>query len=196
MEFFIAGIIMFGGNYAPRGWAMCNGQLLAIAQNAALFSLIGTTYGGDGRTTMQLPDLRGRAPIGFGNGAGLPGYTLGMHAGTPTHAMNSNELANHTHVASLADLTVGGVINVSNESTGNVNSPDNAYLTTTAGGHKVYNTTRTGTATLASDSLTISGSGGTVTVDPTGNGQAFSIMQPSLAMNYIIALQGIFPSRS
>jgi microcystin-dependent protein len=82
---FIGEIIMFGGNYAPRGWAFCDGQLLAISQFSALFSILGTTYGGDGRTTFALPDLRGRAPIHEGNGAGLTPRTLGSRGGVETH---------------------------------------------------------------------------------------------------------------
>jgi microcystin-dependent protein len=195
MDFFIAGIILFGGTFAPRDWAMCNGQIISIAQNTALFSLLGTTYGGDGRTTFGLPDLRGRTPIGFGTGPGLPTFGQGMHAGTITHTMNSNEMASHSHTATISDLAVTGAINVTN-TVADANSPSGAYLATTAGAHKPYSATKTGTSTLASDALSISGSGGTVTVDPTGNQQAFSLMQPSIAMNYIIAMQGIFPSRS
>ena len=195
MESFIAAIMMFGGNFAPRNWAICNGQLLAISTNTALFSLIGTIYGGDGRTTFALPDLRGRVPIGFGTGPGLPSYNQGVHVGSTSHSLNLNELTNHTHTASVSGLTVSGTVNVTTESADG-NDPTDAYLATTAGAHRIYNTTRTGTATLASDAISVSGSGGSVTVVPTGNSQAFSLLQPSIAMNYIICLQGIFPSRN
>lgn len=195
MESFIAAMMMFGGNFAPRAWAMCNGQLLAISTNTALFSLVGTIYGGDGRTTFGLPDLRGRAPIGFGSGPGLPNHSQGQRVGQAIHTLTNLELANHTHVASVSGLTVGGTINVTEE-TANANDPAGAYLATTTGNRTIYHTTRTGTATLASDALTITGSGGTVTVEPTGASQPFSLMQPSLALNFIICLQGIFPSRN
>jgi microcystin-dependent protein len=195
MDFFIAGIILFGGTFAPRDWAMCNGQIISISQNQALFALLGTTYGGDGRTTFGIPDLRGRTPIGFGTGPGLPTFHQGMHAGTISHTMNTNEMANHSHTATISDITVAGTINVSEEG-GNTNDPAGAYLAKPLATHKIYNTTKTGTSTLAADALTISGSGGTVTVDPTGNQQAFSLMQPSISMNYIMAMQGVFPSRN
>jgi len=195
MEMFIGGIIIFGGNFAVRSWAMCHGQLLPISQNTALFSLLGTTYGGDGRTTFALPDLRGRTPIGFGTGPGLPSYEQGVHVGSSTHTMTTQNLANHTHDASISSLTVAGTINVT-DAAADENDPDGAYLAKTAGAHRVYSQTREGTSTLAADALTVSGTGGTVTVDPAGASESISMMQPSIAMNYIICLQGIFPSRN
>src|SRR5262245_24305688 len=90
-------IFMFAGNFAPNGYAYCNGQLLAISQNTALFSLLGTTYGGDGRTTFALPDLRGRAPIGFGQGPGLPNYDLGSVVGSPSVTLTTSQLPAHSH---------------------------------------------------------------------------------------------------
>ena len=198
MDFFIAGIIMFGGNFAPRYWAMCEGQLLAISQNQALFSLLGTMYGGDGRTTFALPDLRGRVPMGFGTGSGLPTYIQGMRTGALTHTLSVNELAGHSHSAVINNISAqaSGLINVS-DGAGDINEPGDAYLATTSGGHKIYNATRSGTATLASDALSINvvAAGGSVEVGSTGSNQNFSLMQPSIAMNYIIAMQGIFPSR-
>jgi len=195
MDFFIGGIIIFGGNFAIRSWAMCEGQLLPISQNSALFSLLGTIYGGDGRTTFALPDLRGRTPIGFGTGPGLPSYQQGQHVGLPTHTMTAKNLAEHTHDASVSSLTVAGTINVT-DAAADENDPDGAYLAKTAGPHRIYSQTREGTSTLAADALTVSGTGGTVTVDPAGASKSFSMMQPSIAMNYIICLQGIFPSRN
>ena len=97
-EPFIAEIIMFGGNFAPRGWAFCDGQLLAINTNQALFSLLGTTYGGDGRTTFGLPDLRGRVPVHPGTGPGLTQRRLGEKGGTETNTMNINQMPEHNHI--------------------------------------------------------------------------------------------------
>src|SRR5690554_6808450 len=97
MESFIASIIMFGGNFAPRGWAFCHGQLLPIHQHSALFSLLGTTYGGDGITTFALPDFRGRVPVGFGQGPGLPNINLGQTGGSETVTLTQNQMPQHTH---------------------------------------------------------------------------------------------------
>ena len=96
-EPFIAEIIMFAGNFAPRGWALCDGQLLPISQNSALFSILGTTYGGDGRTTFGLPDLRGRSPMHEGSGPGLSSRTLGSKTGSESNILNTNQLPSHTH---------------------------------------------------------------------------------------------------
>ena len=195
MEFFLGGIIIFGGTYAPKDWAMCRGQLVAISQNQALFALLGNTYGGDGRTTFGIPDLQGRTAIGFGSGAGLPSYSEGVHVGFPTTQLTTQHMANHTHTATVSDITVTGAINAS-DGDGNTNSPRDAYLATPGDPHKLYNTVNSSPTTLASGSLSITSAGGTVAVEAAGNSQAFSIMQPSIAMNYIIAMQGIFPSRN
>src|SRR5213083_1523824 len=106
-EPFIGEIVMFGGNFAPRGWAFCNGQLLAIAQNTALFSILGTTYGGDGQTTFALPDLRGRSPVHAGQGPGLSTYARGEQGGTEQVTLRAVELPPHNHIlyASKADAT-------------------------------------------------------------------------------------------
>src|ERR687884_310806 len=97
-EPFIGLVTIFAGNFAPRGWALCQGQLLPIAQNTALFSILGTTYGGNGQTTFALPDLRGRAPIGTGQGPGLPSYTLGEAAGSPSITLLSTQMPMHNHL--------------------------------------------------------------------------------------------------
>src|SRR4051794_30340022 len=99
---FIGQISLFGGNFAPRGWAFCNGQLLAVSQNTALFSILGTTYGGNGQTTFALPDLRGRVPVHFGQGPGLSPYQLGEVGGTETTTLNVNQLPPHTHAVAPA----------------------------------------------------------------------------------------------
>src|SRR5512139_1201847 len=97
MEAFIGSIVLFAGNFAPRGWALCQGQILSIAQNTALFSILGTTYGGNGQTTFALPDLRGRVAVGTGQGPGLPAINLGEVAGELTHTLIVTEMPAHTH---------------------------------------------------------------------------------------------------
>jgi len=109
MEPFIGQIIMFGGNFAPRGWALCDGQLLQISTNTALFSILGTIYGGDGRTNFALPDMRGRAPVHAGNGAGLPNVNLGEHGGNPTTILTEANLPSHTHDAKATQALAIGV---------------------------------------------------------------------------------------
>ena len=175
---FIAEIIMFGGNFAPRGWAFCNGQLLSINSNQALFSLLGTTYGGDGRTTFGLPDLRGRAAIHTGNGPGLSNRNLGSRGGTETNTPNINTMANHTHVAATTVHAVDDDSTTEEPAGASLAKADtNMYSPGT-----VDATLKAGAATTANAN--------------TGGGQAVNNMQPFLAVNYIIALQGTFPSRS
>ena len=177
-EPFIAEIVMFAGNFAPRGWAFCQGQILSIAQNTALFSLLGTTYGGNGQTTFALPDLRGRTPIGVGQGPGLPNVSLGEVSGSPTHTLLITEMPAHNHLIRA------------NANNANDSLPANAYLaaavipTDSNKSVSAYNS--------ATDNTTMNPG----TVAPTGGSQPFSIMQPYLGINYIIALQGIFPSRN
>ncbi|WP_261387635.1 phage tail protein [Chitinophaga pinensis] len=119
-EPFIAAIVMFGGNFAPRSWALCWGQILSIAQNTALFSLLGTTFGGNGQTTFALPDLRGRVPVGTGQGPGLPNVNLGEIAGEPSHTLIITEMPAHNHVA-----TAGAMVASPSASTaaGTTNTP-------------------------------------------------------------------------
>lgn len=195
MEPFIAWITMFGGNFAPRGWAFCQGQILSIAQNTALFSLLGTTFGGNGQTTFQLPDLRGRVPLGTGQGPGLPAYNLGEMAGTPTTTLLITNMPAHNHTA-VPNLTTA---QSASTAAGTTNTPGSglvpATLPTIGGGPggttiKGY-AAQDNTATLAS-----SGVSGTIAIGIAGGSQPFSIMQPYLGMNYIIALEGIYPSRN
>ncbi len=182
MEGMIGEIRLFAGNFAPRTWAICSGQLLAISSNTALFSIIGCTYGGDCRTSMALPDLRGRTAIGAGTGAGLPTYNLGQRTGTTTVTLTVNQIPPHTHA-----------LNCNNDSnSGDENSPQNHFpgtgpLTGSGPTAQPINTRYATTANSQMNSLSISNTGG---------GQAHNNMQPSLALNYIICLQGIFPSRN
>lgn len=156
---------VFAGNFAPRGWALCDGQLLSIAEYEALFAIIGTTYGGDGQLTFALPDLRGRWPIGVGAGPGLSPRVLGQTGGAESHALTEAELPGHTHAV---------------PATGRA-----ADTSTPAGALPAVSrvpTYGTGEATP----------GGTVTT-PAGGGQPHSNLSPYLVCNYIIALEGIFP---
>lgn len=188
----MATIILFAGNFAPRGWAFCQGQILSIAQNTALFSLLGTTFGGNGQTTFALPDLRGRAPIGTGQGPGLPAVNLGEISGSPTHTLIITEMPAHNHVATpnlQTQLQQKGVSEI-----GNVSSPAGAYPASTGTLDPEYRTTGT-VVDMAAGSVTGTVSG-SVSIGIAGGSQPFSIMQPYLGMNYIIAVEGIYPSRN
>jgi len=178
-EPFLGQISMFGGNFAPRGWALCDGQLLAIAQNQALFSLLGTTYGGDGRTTFALPDLRGRVPMHAGSGPGLTPRSLGQKSGSETVTLTVNEMPAHNHTAT-------GTIKAKN------GQPDESNP-----GGQVPATLSNGTEGYADASNTNMQEGGVaVTVNNNGGGQSHNNMQPYQCINFIIALVGIFPSRN
>ena len=172
-EPFLAEIRMFGFNFPPRGFAFCDGQILPINQNQALYSLLGTTYGGDGRTTFALPDLRGRVPVHTGSQPGNEQVTLGEKAGQETHTLSAAELPQHTHTVSASG-------NQATESSlaGNVLSSQARR------GIAMYNNT---TSRTELDAGTVTNSGG---------GQAHNTMQPFLTINFSIALQGLFPSRN
>ncbi len=177
---FISEIRLFGLNFAVRGWAFCNGQLLPISQNSALFSLIGTIYGGDGRTTMGLPNLQGRVPMHFGNGPGLTPRRIGEIGGTETHTLNVTELASHTHAATTTLHA--------DQIPGSTTSPAGAFLAETAGTN-IFNPTAQAQADLAAGAATTA-------VQNSGGNQAFNIMQPFQCVSFEIALFGVFPSRS
>ena len=188
-EPFLGQISMVGFNFAPRGWAECAGQLLSISQNSALFALLGTTYGGDGRTTFGLPDLRGRVPINFGQGPGLSNYSLGQQGGTENTTLTVNNLPAHTHP--LAEANAKAVIGCRTDAA-NATGPGGNYLGTTStntyvsGQSANNNIMNAGTVSFAAGGAT----------NPTGGNQPVSNAQPYLCVNFIIALQGIFPSRS
>ena len=179
-EPFIGQIIMFGGNFAPRGWALCDGQLLPISQNTALFSILGTTYGGDGRTTFGLPELRGRVPLHPGSGPGLSPRTLGQKSGTETVQLSTNQIPAHNHTATAHCVAGPGDSNVA---AGNVWSKDLG----------VQSATYHSTDMVPADAQMKAGA---VTVNNSGGSQAHNNVQPFLAVNFIIALVGIFPSRN
>ncbi|BDD05132.1 phage tail protein [Aureibacter tunicatorum] len=193
MEGVIGEIRMFGGNFAPRAWAFCQGQLLAISSNQALFSILGTTYGGDGRTSFGLPDLRGRAPLSAGTGPGLSTRKLGSRSGTETVTLTQNQMPQHTHIAQFTQTA--GVTNISAVAdSANQEDPTNHYLAAAniAGTNQIYSND-TPTTTMGPSPVTVTGN---VTVYNTGGSQYHNNMQPYLVVNYIICLQGVFPSRS
>lgn len=156
--------------FAQRGWMECNGQLLAISQYSALFSLLGTTYGGDGRTTFALPDLRSRVPIHVGQGPGLTNYRQGQTGGRETVTLTSNELPAHSHGISV------------NTGEGTTNEPNAAYIANTGNFDKEYATSATATNNLM--------------VQPAGGNAPIENRQPFLTVRYVICVNGIFPSRN
>ena len=172
-EPFIAEIRIFAGNFAPRNWAFCDGQLLPIAQNTALFSLIGTIYGGDGRTTTALPNLKDRAPMHSGSGPGLTPRSQGQHGGNSAQTLTEAEMAPHTH--SMPGSTDPG-------NKGEISS-SSRYAVSPLGDEQ-YATTSLPKAMAAG------------AIQQTGSGQAHNNMPPYLALNFIIALTGTYPSRS
>jgi microcystin-dependent protein len=170
-EPFIGQLALVPYNFAPKGWALCNGQLLSIAQNTALFALIGTTYGGNGTTNFALPDLRGRVPLSSGQGPGLSNYVLGQASGAETQTLTLNQMPTHAHVL-IADTSVG-----------TSERPNGALPARNAAGVPQYGTSGTGTMSVA-------------VVQSAGGNQPHDNMQPYLTLNWIIALQGIFPSQN
>ena len=169
-EPFIAQIVMFGGNFAPRGWALCDGQLLAVAQNNALFSLLGTTYGGDGRTTFGLPDMRGRLPMNFGSGPGHTRRRIGAKGGIEKVTLGVNQMPPHKHtprgssdtasdIAPAGKLTADAALNIYSDG-----APTDAMSTKAIG--------------------------------DAGGDQMHDNLMPYLVVNFIIALTGVFPSRN
>ena len=169
-EPFIGELKTFGFNFAPRGWALCEGQLLPIAQNTALFSLLGTTFGGDGRTTFALPDLRGRYAVGVGNGPGLSSYRWGQKGGAETHTLTTAQMPQHKHSLN-AESALATVPNP----TGNM-----------LGGHVGY-VPQGSTADIAMHANSVSNTGGN---------QSFDLRTPYLGLYVSIALTGIYPSRN
>jgi microcystin-dependent protein len=169
---FVAEIRIFAGNFAPRGWALCNGQLLPISQNTALFSLLGTYYGGDGKSTFALPNLQGAAPMHQGQGPGLSVYDVGQSGGEPTVTLLTSELPAHTHGIS------------GSASDGGDRSPAAERFAVEVGGVNSYATPGS-PAVLAPQAM-----------GPVGGDQPHNNLMPFLTMTFIIALQGIYPPRS
>jgi len=171
---FVGEIRVFAGNFAPRNWALCNGQLLPIAQNTALFSLLGTTYGGDGRSTFALPDLRGSAPLGFGQGPGLSNQPEGSVGGIASVTLIAQQVPAHAHQFMAFPSGRGGAP---------VATVTGAVPTTVASPSVVYSDAAANTSMNS------------LMVQPTPAG-SHNNMQPYVGLNFIIALQGVFPPRS
>jgi len=173
-EPFVGEIRMFGGSFAPAGWAMCQGQLMPISQNETLFNLIGTTYGGDGQSTFALPDLRGRIPLHAGQGPGISqSYQLGETGGVESVTLSAQQIPVHNHA-----------ILVSQNQTGNIGTPGNSYLATLPTG-KMYVSPSAPFVNLAANAL-----------QPIGGSQPHENMQPYLCITYIISRIGVFPQQN
>ena len=180
---FLGEIRMFAGTFAPRGFAFCNGQLLPISENDALYALIGTTYGGDGQVTFAMPDLRGRVPVNQGQGPGLSSYVIGQKAGTESVTLTLLQTPSHSHTLSATSAT------------GNVAVPNNQTLPASPDGATPHSTaslyveaTPNAVVQNPMDPTSISPSG--------GSNQPHENRMPLLAFNFIIALEGVFPSRN
>lgn len=165
---------LFAGNFAPRDWAICNGQLLAISNNSALFSILGTIYGGDGQTTFALPDMRGRVVVGTGTGPGLSPKQLGVKSGFELNYLNIGNLPPHNHTSSFKVSTQDG----------EESNPSGQYLAKNENAELYLDTSN---ATMAADC---------VEINNTGSGIGVNNMQPFIAINYVICLLGLYPSRS
>ncbi|SHI98203.1 phage tail protein [Flavobacterium terrae] len=180
-EPFIGEIKILAFDFAPRYYANCAGQIMSIAQNTALFSLLGTTYGGNGQTTFALPDLRGRMPVGQGTGPGLPSYIMGQTSGSTTATLLTQNMPIHNHAATGINVRIP-VTAASEDSAATNNYIGNAVNDTFG---------PQASATNSLGSPVVSGSTGMA-----GGSQPFSIVNPYITINYSIALQGIFPSRN
>ncbi|MCT4638119.1 MAG: tail fiber protein [Bacteroidales bacterium] len=175
MEPFIGQIMLWAGTFEPRGWAFCDGRTLSVAEHTALFALIGSAYGGNGRTTFCLPDLRGRVAMGFGTGPGLTKRLLGAKSGVEANVLFESQMPLHTHDAVLMGSTETADINLVSNATLASGGRDNEY--------KVVNPNEK----MHKDSVSVSETGGNA---PINN------MQPYVALNYVISLQGLYPSRN
>lgn len=200
---FLGEIRMFAGNFAPKGWAFCNGQLLSIATNSPLFSLLSTSYGGDGVSTFALPNLGGRAPVGTGQSPGLSPVTLGEQAGTENVTIFTAQMPAHTHgVTTTATATSAGSLQVAGTASNASTTPsatNNILGASTAGGAAaaaVWSDQLTNPVTLANPESINTTLNVNVTVQPAGGSQPLPIRNPYLGMNFIIALEGIYPSRN
>lgn len=203
MSTFIGEIIAFGGNFVPHGWFACDGSLLPVSQHMDLYSILGNTYGGTPNQTFNLPDLRGRVPLGNGPMPGGSTYGLGQKGGTETNILNVNQLPAHNHSVIQVPGSIGGSIgariNVNNTANDSGEEPNGAYLGK-SDGTALYASSSDGSS-LATDSISVDSSGltlnqGATTIGMTGNGRTIENRQPYLATMWIINWDGIYPSRS
>jgi microcystin-dependent protein len=183
---FLGEIRLFAGNFAPRGWHLCDGTVMPINQNTALFSLLDVNYGGNGTTTFALPDLRGRVAIGTGQGPGLSNRSVGQQVGAVSATLTVGQLPPHTHTAATGTLALAA-----SSARGNVQSPAGAVPAAEAAGVTATYSAGPSDTTMAAAALT-----GAPALASTGGGQPVSVEQPYLVVTYIIALQGIFPARN
>ena len=196
MESFISFIALWPLDWAPRGWSLCWGAILSISENTALFSLLGSTYGGDGRTNFGLPDFRGRLPLGYGYGVGLSPYpVLGMRGGSEMIVLTQDKLPAHTHGATFGG---GNIEFKASSDPGTENTPGTNNAKTLAAsmsgfqvGDKLYNTA---TPEVSLEGASIKGSG--ITVNTTGSNKAHENRQPYLVTNYIMCMVGLYPTRT
>jgi microcystin-dependent protein len=179
MEPFLGEVRMFAGSFAPLGWALCNGQLLSISQNDALFALMGTTYGGDGQVTFALPDFRGRVPVHQGQGPGLPAFIMGQAAGQESVTLTTQAIPSHTHVLGASSAVPAAV---------------------PAGGIDLSTTPMVPASPSPKPKMyadpTVLAAMSPQAIAPVGGSQPHNNMAPFLALNFIIALEGIFPSQN
>lgn len=181
---YLGDVIMFAGSYCPRGWLETNGQLLAISEHDALFSLLGTTYGGDGQTTFGLPDLRGRVLVGEGTGAGLTPRPLGQKSGSANFVITTNSLGGHTHTATTTSQMHASA------GPGTVNAPAGNVLAND-GNDDIYTVGEPSAAQMRSDAVT-----STTTLSVTGSSISVDAEQPFIGIRSCIAFVGIYPSRN
>lgn len=195
MEVFLGTVMAWAPNFAPRGWGYCNGQLLSISTNTALFSLLGTMYGGNGQTTFGLPDLRGRTVIGFGQGPGLSTYTQGQRGGVETVTLATAQIPAHTHSGQIDSLSVQPVYSTDNAVRDEPQAGDVPAKVGLPDGREFNSQNAYSGNSNTVNGATISGSG-SVTIGTTGGSQPHENRQPYQVLSWIIALQGIFPSRN
>lgn len=200
---FIGEIRMFAGTFAPRGWAFCQGQLLAISSNTALFSILGTNYGGNGTSTFALPNLGSRVPVGTGQSPGLSQITLGEQAGVENVTILTAQMPAHSHgVTTTATATSTGSLQVAGTGSNASTTPsatNNILGASGAGGPPsaaIWSDQLTSPVTLANPETINTTLNVNVTVQPAGSSQPLPIRNPYLGMNFIIALEGIYPSRN
>lgn len=203
MSTFVGEIRAFAGNFVPRGWYACDGSLLPVSQNSALYSLLGNTYGGTPDQTFNLPDLRGRVPVGIGPMPGGSLYSWGEHGGTEVNTLSIDQLPSHNHIASVTPASISGSVNarmnVNNTSNDSGEEPNGAFLGK-SDGTALYAGSSDGSV-LAADAISVDSSGlqlnqGATTIGFTGGGQTVENRQPFLTVTWIINWDGVFPERS
>lgn len=181
MEGVIGYVTGFAGNFAPKNWAFCQGQIINIASNTALFSILGTVYGGNGTTTFALPDLRGRAIVGVGSGPGLSPYSLGQMGGSETSTLNISQLPAHIHPVNLT-------LQPGSSDTGSSATPGGNVFATPSSGNNLFNSGGANTNMPAFS--------GALSLAPTGGNQPYSNLRPVLGVNYIVCMFGVYPARN